>query len=259
MRNDMKHTSVLDGAHIVIAKADRIYAEFLTCTCKQLWPQARHDIATNLRELTGFFSPRPPQLLVTGINLADGDALAFLSAWLRLNPTRFPNVLVVTGRHEERTLATLATIPIVGAIDSVTDGIEELLPALSSVSMGSPYFSKSFLKELAEVRRNSNNICERLTLTEQLVLSVIGDGSDDNEAAERLCLKPSTILSIRRELHGKLGIHHRGELVRAAIRLGFVRFAPKIIVRPAYALIASARRPQHSNRIPKSTPCSDSP
>ena len=61
-----------------------------------------------------------------------------------------------------------------------------------------------------------------------------------SDAASKLGLSPATIGTVRRNLHRKLGIQHRGELVRIAAQNGFVRFTPAGIVRPGFALLVAA-------------------
>jgi DNA-binding CsgD family transcriptional regulator len=79
------------------------------------------------------------------------------------------------------------------------------------------------------------NVAQRriglLTPTEQLVLALIGDGSDDVTASARLGLKPASIQSVRRSLHGKLHLKQKGELVSVAAQYGFIRFTRHGVIR----------------------------
>jgi DNA-binding CsgD family transcriptional regulator len=88
----------------------------------------------------------------------------------------------------------------------------------------------------------------QLTAFEQVVLSVVGDGCDDIEAARRLSLSPATISTVRRGLHRKLHVQHRGELVRLAAQAGFVRFTPEGVERPGFGLLTAAYHPRDPKR-----------
>jgi DNA-binding CsgD family transcriptional regulator len=79
-----------------------------------------------------------------------------------------------------------------------------------------------------------------LSATEHLIFAVIGDGSDDQVAADQLNLRPSTIQSVRRELHRKLGIQHKGDLVRLAVLHGYVRFTAEGVQRPGFSSLFAA-------------------
>jgi len=54
---------------------------------------------------------------------------------------------------------------------------------------------------------------DALTEREQVVLSVVGDGSDDDQAAARLGMAPNTVATHRKAIMRKLGLHHKGELI----------------------------------------------
>ena len=69
------------------------------------------------------------------------------------------------------------------------------------------------------------------------MFSVIGDGCDDKVAAARLGLRESSVHSVRRELHRKLGAQHRGELIRLAAQRGYVRFTAESVQYPGQAIL----------------------
>ena len=90
------------------------------------------------------------------------------------------------------------------------------------------------------------------------VLSILGDGCDDDVAAATLDLKRSTIQSAGRDLHGKLGIQRRPELVRISAQLGFVRVSAAGVFRPALRFTLGALA-SVTNRNKKSLPTPDLP
>jgi DNA-binding NarL/FixJ family response regulator len=55
---------------------------------------------------------------------------------------------------------------------------------------------------------------------EQIVLSAIGDGFDDPDAAERLGLSRLTIMTHRTAIMKKLGFYHKGQLLLYALQQG---------------------------------------
>lgn len=61
-----------------------------------------------------------------------------------------------------------------------------------------------------------------LTAAEHRVLEVIGTGADDVQASMLLGIQPATVMTHRSHVMRKLGVRHRGELIRAAIRYGYV-------------------------------------
>jgi len=75
-----------------------------------------------------------------------------------------------------------------------------------------------------------------------MVLSVIGDGSDDQQAAERLGLSPYTVNTHRKAIMAKLKLHHKGQLMLHALQHGYIWVSPQRIQYPGFQrrLLATA-------------------
>jgi len=236
-----------DVSRVLILKADRLCGETLRRAVLTVIPAARVSLLSRVEEARAALASASFDLLLTGVAMIDGDVLDLLSGSLR-EPRRIRRVLVVTGRKEVRTLESVRAMPVDGVFDSSSGELEEFERALRSVISGRPYWSASVLACLSRQSAPSRSICRLLTPVEQLVLAVIGDGSDDRAAAQRLGLRSSSIHSVRRELHRKLGAKHKGELVRLAVQHGFVRFTPEGVVRPGFALLTAACSPRREGR-----------
>jgi DNA-binding NarL/FixJ family response regulator len=157
---------------------------------------------------------------------------------------------VVTVRLEYRVLAALRTLAVEGAFDSAAGSPEELTLAFQTLANGKRYWSQSILDHMHRVGSASNALFRLLTNFEQVVLSVIGDGCDNVVAAQKLNLSPATVSTVRRELHRKLGVQHRGELVRVAAQHGFVRFTAGGVVRPGFGLMCASYQSRRTKRSP---------
>lgn len=234
-----------DTPRILVLKGDKLCASVLTETVGRIFPNAFVFRETTLQGALGLLAADPVDLLLTGISLPDGDTLDLLAEL----PERrqFRRALVVTGRWEHRLLAILRLLPIHGVFDSNSEGEEQIETALRLVSKGERYWSASVLERLCREQVPANSINRMLSPTEHLVFAVIGDGCDDKVAAKKLNLRPSTIHSVRRELHRKLGIQHKGELVRLAVRYGYVRITATGVQRPGFStLLAACNKPAPS-------------
>ena len=99
------------------------------------------------------------------------------------------------------------------------------------------YVSPSMMPQLTKPK---GNILETLTEKEQMVLSTIGDGSDDQEVAERLSLSPFTINTYRKTIMGKLDLHHKGQMMLYALQQGYVQVTPRGVVHPGFQRRISA-------------------
>ena len=63
---------------------------------------------------------------------------------------------------------------------------------------------------------------------------MIGDGADDVRASERLGISPYTVNTHRKAIMGKLGLHHKGELMLYALQQGYVRVTHAGVYHPGF-------------------------
>ena len=122
------------------------------------------------------------------------------------------------------------------------------MPALRAISSGRRFWSQTIVDHMYRVGSASTALFRLLTAFEQVVLSVIGDGCDNTVAARQLKLSPATVSTVRRELHRKLGVQHRGELIRVAAQHGFVRFTSAGVVRPGFGMMCAAYQARRAKR-----------
>ncbi len=104
----------------------------------------------------------------------------------------------------------------------------DLVKAIESVHRGGTFLYPSLAARLVEeyLRRvrsgEERSSYEALTAREREVLQLIGEGSTNQEIAERLDLSAHTIQTHRIHIMNKLGLHNRAQLVSYAVRLGLV-------------------------------------
>lgn len=233
---------------VVILKADRLCADTLRQVIARMFPTARIRIVASVARVQRLLAQESTDLLLAGTEpLRDGDLLDYLSTFPEQHPPA-RHVLVVTTHLEDRVIAALRSLPVQGVFDSSCDPPDQLPAALRMTVGGTRYWSPNLVERLQHCHLGPNSVFRLLTAAEQLVLSIIGDGCDDLEAAGQLGLSPSTVSTVRRELHRKLRVQHRGELVRVAAQHGFVRFTPNGVTRPGFALLTAACALRHSGR-----------
>jgi two-component system response regulator NreC len=107
---------------------------------------------------------------------------------------------------------------------------EELLDAIRLAAVGEVYIYPSLAKLLVKdflVRQEGMSGDEShlndLTPREQEVLTLLAEGSTNNQIAESLTISPKTVSRHRENIMGKLNLHSRAELVKYAIRKGIIR------------------------------------
>ena len=239
---------------ILILREDRLYAEALSHAVIRQFPGAEMVVARSVKSAAAILAEKPFDLIVTGLRAtADGDVLELLMWWTtrRQNAQR---VLVVTADRHFRPLDALRRMGIAGVFDTSHEAPEELATALRVVTEGGRYWSRNLIDFLAEAKVDSTPLACLLTAGEEVVLSIVGDGSDDAAAAQQLGVSPATVSTVRRDLHRKLGVQHRGELIRFAAQNGFVQFTPSGIVRPGFALFSAEYYARRLRRFGSAVP-----
>jgi DNA-binding NarL/FixJ family response regulator len=223
---------------ILILCASRAHASAYRERLQVVWPGARLVTVTRLEEATSLLEQAPSDLLLTEVTLPDGDALDFMFALA--GRKQGPRLLVTTEEKDLHLLASLRKLPVECVFDSANEELGDFDRALHSVNTGQTYWSTSLVAESQRQFHSANTGWRHLTPREQLVFSAIADGSDDTEAGLALGLHPASILSVRKELHTKLGIRHRGELIRRAAHYGMLKLSSAGVIRPAFAMLKAA-------------------
>ncbi|MBS0663712.1 MAG: response regulator transcription factor [Verrucomicrobia bacterium] len=208
---------------VVIAKPMRLYAEALAVVCRELLAGAEVGIVLRGAELLNSLRNRPADLLVLGLAFPDLDGLDLLAPIAREKLAG--RVLVDSPRRDEYSLLMLRSARFDGFIDASTETVEALTAAIRAVLAGQGYISPTLRPQLVD-REPVGALGQRLTPAELHVLGVIGDGSDNDEAAARLGLSPKTVQTHRRNIMRKLRVSTSAKLVREAVRLGVVRITP---------------------------------
>ena len=100
---------------------------------------------------------------------------------------------------------------------------DALLDAVRAVARGDAYLSPSVADSvLTDYRRHVTNPMDLLTAREREVLQLIAEGQTNKDIASQLSLSVYTVEAPRGRLMEKLNRHSTGELVRFAMRNGFI-------------------------------------
>jgi DNA-binding NarL/FixJ family response regulator len=225
---------------VLVLKKDRIYSEALQRAAEIALPGSLVHRAHSLSEARLNLKRQRVDLLLAGCDFTDGGVLPIL--WPPVPERGWRRALIVTARKEERLLELLRTAPIAGVFDPAAEDFARLLTVLPQVMGGARYWSPGVWARLREVISSGTNLSRRLTPVQLLVFAAVGDGSDDVEAGARLGMKPSAVKSVRNSLHQKLGLRHKGELMRLALEHGVVRITAERIHRPGFELLLNRQQ-----------------
>ena len=247
--------ALTDVSRIVIAKWDGLYAEALRAACAQAFEGTPVEVCRLGGSALQSLRDQPAGLVLMGLTFADLDGVDVLETIAGEHLAS--RVMLVSGRKDEHSLQTLRTARFDGFFDPWDENFDALVAALRVVAAGRGYISPSLHRQLLG-RQASGALGLWLTPSEHQVFAVIGDGSDNSEAAERLGLSEATVLMHRRSIMRKLDVHSSAKLVREAVRMGVVRITPDgRILRPGFERILADRKSNGSARAkPPQAPAS---
>jgi DNA-binding NarL/FixJ family response regulator len=212
---------------IVVLKSDLLYGDLICQQIKEIWRNATVQVFQRGLDALEAIQAVMPDLFITGVKIEDMDGLEHLEPFI----TRALPILILTSRTDARTFSLLRTIRYDGIYDGLAEGLGNLRKVMERVMAKEHYVSPTFVQHLKKPKSNKRDI---LTEQEQMILSVIGDGTDNLEAGEKLALSKHTIHSHRKSIMGKLRLHHRGELIIYALQQGYVQVSPNGVYRPGF-------------------------
>ena len=136
-------------------------------------------------------------------------------------------VLVLTMHGEEEHLLPVLEAGGSGYVHK-RSADEELIEAIRTVARGDVFLYPSAAKLLLrgfkqKTEAGEDDPLHRLTDREREVLSLTVEGFSSSEIGKKLFISPKTVDTYRSRIMEKLGLHHRSELVRFALRKGLLR------------------------------------
>ena len=119
------------------------------------------------------------------------------------------------------------------AIEAGADGYvpkssthESLLDAIRTVHSGERYLhplaANALVETYIEEESSEEQLYQDLTEREQEVLRLSARGYTSREIGEKLIISPKTVDTYRQRAFDKLGIEHRNELIRFAMKVGIL-------------------------------------
>lgn len=206
--------------NVFIALHNRIFVEALDWITREVFPDAQVRLGYTAGDVLAGLAAAPVDYLIVGLNFPDMDGHDLLR---EISERRLAtHVLVAAGRYDDALLPALHTARIDAIVDTVTESISDMKQALRTVESGQVYVSQT-LRALLVERHPSLLLRQELTAAELRVLRVIGQGNDNQEAADVLGITEATVQTHRRNIMRKLKVSTSAKLVREAMRLGVVK------------------------------------
>jgi len=136
------------------------------------------------------------------------------------------NVLVLTVHAEEEYLIPVVEAGASGYLTK-TSADTDLLEAIRVVARGQvflpPKATTLLLKRYKAAESDDSAGLHDLSPREQEVLALTAEGFSSREIGKKLFISPKTVDTYRSRIMEKLGLSHRSELVRFALRVGLLK------------------------------------
>lgn len=136
------------------------------------------------------------------------------------------NVLVLTVHAEEEYLVPVVEAGASGYLTK-TSADTDLLEAIRVVARGQvflpPKAATLLLKRYKDAEGDDAAGLNDLSSREQEVLALTAEGFSSREIGQKLFISPKTVDTYRARIMDKLGLSHRSELVRFALRVGLLK------------------------------------
>jgi two-component system response regulator NreC len=135
-------------------------------------------------------------------------------------------VLVLTVHAEEEYLVPVLEAGASGYLTK-TSADRDLIDAIKIIARGEVYLppkaTKLLLQRYKDSEAEDGAGVNDLSSREQEVLALTAEGYSSREIGKKLFISPKTVDTYRARIMDKLGLNHRSELVRFALKVGLLK------------------------------------
>ena len=183
--------------------------------------------ASGGNEAVALLGTTEADVVVMDLSMADGDGMA-ATRTITQDKAQHARVLVLTMHAEEAYLEAVLEAGASGyLVKNIAD--RELVDAVRAVARGDVWVQPSGARVLAQgARRREEHASdraryERLTDRERAVMRLIAEGYTAPEIGEQLMISPKTVDTYKQRINDKLGLAHRADYVKLALKLGLLQ------------------------------------
>lgn len=165
-----------------------------------------------------------PDVVVMDLSM---PGIGGLEATRQITQDHAAQVLVLTMHPEDEYLLAVLEAGGSGYVRK-TSADQDLIRAIRAIARGEVFLYPSAAKILLQgykVKREASehDPLEKLTERERDVMAMTAEGFSSSEIGAKLFISPKTVDTYRSRIMEKLGLHHRSELVRVALKAGLLK------------------------------------
>jgi DNA-binding NarL/FixJ family response regulator len=211
--------------NILIIEDHTLVHDMLAAACRQLFPSAGLHITGDGKRGVALSREVKPDLIFLDLVLPDCDGIDLVPELLSGSPAA--KVIALTSFADEFTVHRVLQAKIHGFIAKNEQPLGLLKEAIDSVLAGGRYFSPVVDRIKAALRADPSSFDKVLSEHEQRLLTLFGQGLDNEAVATRVGLSANTVKVHRRNILGKLNLHSTPELMHYALEKGFTRIGTR--------------------------------
>ena len=209
---------------LLIVEDQRLFLELLVGLCERDFGFTVAATATSGEEAIRRVRESSPDVVLLDLNLPDMDGIDIANRLFE--ERREVKILAVSSQIDDYTLHRVIVSGVQGYVDKNFQSTDVLKTAIDTVASGNVYFTSVVQHARRALGRDPDAFTKVLSEREQELLSFLGSGLDDDEAASLLGLTAQTVHSHRRNILRKLKLSGTKQLIRFALDHGFVRLKP---------------------------------
>jgi two-component system response regulator NreC len=206
---------------IVVIEDHQLVREMLVLACANNVAKADVRGASSGAEGVALCRGFQPDLVFLDLDLPDGDGLARVPEIFAIAPGA--KIIALTSHTDEFTVHRALRSNVNGFVDKNEQPLEVLREAVATAMDGRQYFSSTARRVRLAMRNDPNDFTKVLSDREQELLTLFGEGLDNDEIAGRLGISTNTVRLHRNKIMIKLNVHGTPQLIRYAIDRGFTR------------------------------------
>jgi DNA-binding NarL/FixJ family response regulator len=131
------------------------------------------------------------------------------------------SIILLSGVDDARFVKDALRVGVRGFVQK-SQGCDDLVQAIDEVRAGRLYVSPGASQAIVDAATEEEGVGSHLTPRERQVLQLVGEGKSTKQIAEVLRISVKTAEFHRGRLMKKLNVHDTANLVRYAIREGFI-------------------------------------
>jgi DNA-binding NarL/FixJ family response regulator len=210
---------------LIVVEDQQLFLELIVGLCEREFGFKVVATADTGAEAVRLAREVPHDIILLDLNLPDMDGIDAATA-IMAGP-REARILALSSQIDDYTLHRVLKSGIQGYVDKNLQNSDVLKSAIQLVASGGVFFTPVVQEVRRALGRDPDAFSKVLSEREQELLSLLGRGLDDSEAAATLGVQPQTIHSHRRNILRKLNLSGTKQLIRYALEHGFVRQPPR--------------------------------